>query len=83
MKKKLNPQPLAITFALWSAVLMLLMSLAASLGFYTKAVNAMMTWHIFYSLSVVGVVAGMIEAAVLSALGVYLFVYIYNLVPKK
>ena len=80
--KKLKPQPLASALAMWSAIVMLLLGILGNMGLYTGAVVAMQQWHLFFSLSLAGIIGGMIEAAVMSYLGVYLFAWIYNSVAK-
>ncbi|MBU0461362.1 MAG: hypothetical protein KJ574_02120 [Nanoarchaeota archaeon] len=57
---------------------MLLLGILGNLGVYTNAVNAMMQWHMFFSLSVVGIIGGMIEAAVWGFVLLYLLAWLYN-----
>lgn len=79
----LNAQPAATALAVWSAVVMLLLWFLARMGLYVSAAKAMVQWHMFFDLTPTGLVGGMIEAAVVSFLGVYLFVFIYNMVASK
>lgn len=81
--KKLQAQPVATALAVWSALLMLVLWLLSRMGFYVSAAEQMARWHVFFNPSLVGLIGGMIEAAVMSVIGVYLFVYIYNLFAAK
>ena len=78
MGDKLNPLALGYAGALLSAAGMLLLGIMGNIGIYTSAVEAMQQWHLFFSLSVGGIVAGMIEAAVWSFVTAYAFGWIYN-----
>ncbi|MBR9690684.1 hypothetical protein GOV08_03285 [Candidatus Woesearchaeota archaeon] len=57
---------------------MLLLGILGNLGIYTSAAEQMMKWHTFFSLSIGGIIAGMIEAAIISFVFLYLFGWIYN-----
>lgn len=76
--KKLEVLPWAKAFAAWSAIIMLLLGILGNLGIYRSAAEQMARWHLFFSLSPLGVIAGMIEAAVVSYILVYLFIWIFN-----
>lgn len=80
---KLNAQPTATALAVWSALVMLLLWVLAKMGLYVSAAEAMASWHMFFNLSFMGLVGGMIEAAVISFLGVYSFVFVYNMISKQ
>lgn len=80
---QLNAQPVATALAIWSALVMLLLWALAKIGLYVAAAEAMASWHMFFNLSFMGLVGGMIEAAVISFLGVYSFVFVYNLIDSK
>lgn len=75
---KLNSLALGYAAAIISAVLMLLLGVLGNLGVYTGAVEMMQTAHMFFNLSVVGVITGMIEAAVISFVFACLFGWTYN-----
>jgi len=64
MKHELNPKALAISLALISALMMLLLGIAGNIGIYTGAVEMMKQWHIFFDITILGTIAGMIEAEV-------------------
>ncbi len=57
---------------------MLLVGILGNIGIYTGAVEMMEQWHIFFSLSIGGIIAGMAEAAVVTFVFVYLFAFLYN-----
>ena len=80
---KLSAQPAATALAIWSALVMLLIWVLAKMGLYVSAAEAMASWHMFFSLTFIGLIGGMIEAAVVSFLGVYSFVFVYNLIASK
>ncbi len=78
VKEKLNELALGYAGAGVSAACMLLLSIAAKLGVYTRAAERMMDWHMFYTLSFGGIIAGMIEAAVWSFVFLYALAWVYN-----
>ncbi len=57
---------------------MLLLGILGNIGVYTGAVDIMQQWHVFFSLSISGIIAGMVEGAVVTFVFVYLFGLIYN-----
>ena len=75
---RFNSLALGYAAALISAVLMLLLGILGNLGIYTGAVEMMQSVHMFFDLSVLGIITGMIEAAVISFVFVYLFGWTYN-----
>jgi len=81
MKKaatKLNALALGRAAAIVAAVIMLLLGILGNLGIYAGAVDMMRQWHMFFSLSIGGIIAGMIEAAIISFVFVYFFGWLYN-----
>jgi hypothetical protein len=82
MKTKLNPLALGAAGAVISVVAMLLLSILGNMGYYLGAVEMMIQWHMFFNLSFIGIIAGMIEAAVISFVLLYAFALSYNLVNK-
>lgn len=80
---KSNTQRYSLTGAIFAALTMLLLSIAEALGIYTTAVDAMQQWHMFYSPDVIGTITGMIEAAVITYVSVYVIVWIYQLLDGK
>lgn len=83
MNKKLQAKQLSYSFALWSALFMLVLWLLAKMGLYVSAAQQMARWHTFFSLTFAGLIGGMLEAAVVSFVLVYVFVWIYNWVGNK
>lgn len=83
MREKLKIQTLAISFAIWSALFMLVLWLLANMGLYVSAAEQMAKWHVFFNLTFTGLVAGMIEAAVVSYVLVFTFVWVYNRVGER
>ncbi len=77
-KAKLNPLALGGAAAILAALIMLLLGILGNIGVYTGAVDMMQQWHVFFSLSIGGIIAGMAEAAVISFVFVYLFGFVYN-----
>jgi hypothetical protein len=45
---------------------------------YIGAVEMMMRWHLFFSLSIVGIIGGMLEAAVVSFIILFALGAVYN-----
>lgn len=55
---------LSASGAFVAATVMLLLGIMDNFGIYEGTVDMMMKWHMFFSLSPLGIVGGMIEAAV-------------------
>lgn len=79
-RRFLNP---AIAAAAVAAALMLLISIAAALGIYENAAEMMEQWHQFYSLTILGTIAGMLEAAAITFLAVAAFLWLNNKLGDK
>jgi hypothetical protein len=77
-KAKSKPLALAGAAAIVAAVIMLLLGILGNIGVYTGAVEAMQQWHMFFSLSIGGIIAGMFEAVVITFIFVYLFAFLYS-----
>ncbi len=77
-KAKLNSLALGGAAAIVAVVIMLLFGILGNLGLYTEAVELMQQWHVFFSLSIGGIIAGMVEGAVVTFVFVYLVGFIYN-----
>jgi len=82
-KNKLEPIPFASTLAILSSVIMLLLGIAGNFGIYTGMYGMMQQAHMFFDQSVFGIITGMIEAAVISFIIGYTFVWIYNKLGGK
>ncbi len=78
MAEKLNTLALGYAAAIISATTMLLLGILGNIGIYTGAAQMMQQWHMFFSLSIGGIIAGMIEAAVIGFVFGYVFGWIYN-----
>ncbi|MBU4000596.1 hypothetical protein KKG29_05520 [Patescibacteria group bacterium] len=78
MKHELNPKALAISLALISALMMLLLGIAGNIGIYAGAVEMMKQWHMFFDITILGTIAGMIEAGIISFIFGWLIAYAYN-----
>ena len=63
--KTLNASAFGYAGAVISVACMLLLGILGILGLYTGAVAMMKGWHMFFSLSVAGIVGGMVEAAII------------------
>ena len=74
----LNPLALGGAAAILAAIIMLLLGISGNIGIYTGAADMMQQWHMFFSLSIGGIIAGMVEAAVITFVFTYLFGLIYN-----
>ncbi|WP_236639849.1 hypothetical protein [Salinigranum halophilum] len=61
-----------------SAIVMLLLGVFGAIGVYESAVEAMQQWHLFFEPTVVGTLAGMGEAAVVSFVLMYAVAWLYN-----
>lgn len=64
--------------AIVAAIVMLILGVFGNLGIYTGAVQMMEQWHMFFFLTPAGIIAGMIEAAIISFVILYLFGVFYN-----
>ena len=81
-KHTLNPLGLGYALGALSALWMLVLGILGSLGVYSGAVEMMQQWHLFFDLSVVGIILGMIEAGIISFLSGVVFAWLYNLFAK-
>lgn len=76
-------QRVSVTGAMSAALLMLLLSIGNSFGFYEEAVAQMQGWHMYYTPDFGGTISGMIEAAVVTYLGIQIVFWIYGALGKK
>ncbi|MFH1405408.1 MAG: hypothetical protein ABIH21_04945 [Patescibacteria group bacterium] len=79
---KLHAHKLGLAGAIFSALAMLVLSIVNAFGIYTAATEQMQTMHMFYTPDVVGTITGMIEAAVITYISLFVFVLIYNKLLK-
>jgi hypothetical protein len=82
MDKKLNAHALGLAGAVVSALSMLLLGIFGRIGVYEGAVNMMEQWHEFFSLSIGGIIGGMVEGAIISYITLYVFGWFYNRMLK-
>jgi hypothetical protein len=61
-----------------SALTMLILGILGNFGVYGGAVEMMRQWHMFFSLSVGGIIAGMLEAASISFVFIFILGWLYN-----
>jgi hypothetical protein len=78
MTEKLNSLAFAISGAIVAALSMLILGILGNMGFYMGAVEMMSKWHMFFSLTLFGILTGMIEAAVITFVFFSIFGWIYN-----
>ena len=82
--KTLDSLSLGYAGAIISALCMLLLGILGALGLYTGAITMMSDWHMYFSLSLSGIIGGIIEAMIISFIFFYSFAIVYNwLVTKK
>lgn len=78
MAQKLNELALGYAAAGTSGLGMLLLGILANLGIYVGAAEQMQKWHLFFNLSVVGIIGGIIEASIISFIFAWIFAKVYN-----
>lgn len=76
--EKLNSTAFGLSAAIVAAIVMAVIGILSRLGIYTEAAQMMSSWHIFYTMTFGGILAGMAEAAVITFLLVYSFAAIHN-----
>lgn len=77
-KIKFNALSLGYSVAIVSALGMLLFGIGANLGIYVGAAEQMARWHMFFSFNALGIITGMLEAAVHGFVWAWLVAFIYN-----
>jgi len=80
--KQLNPTAIGLSAGIISAIVMLIMGVLATFGVYTEGFEAMKAWHIWFDATVIGIIAGIVEAFVVGLVGGYLFAWFYNMLNK-
>ena len=80
--RELNAVALGASGAIVAAAVMLLLGVFGAVGVYEGAVAMMEQWHLFFEPTVVGTVAGMVEAAVISFVLAYAFAWLYNALAR-
>lgn len=82
MDNKINPIAFGVSGAIVSALVMFLLGILGNMGIYSGAANMMAEWHMFSSSTFGGTIAGIIEAAIISFVFLYLFAWVYNKIVK-
>ncbi len=75
---KLNPVAFGGAGAIVALAGMLLLGLLGNLGLYMGAVEMMQAWHMLFSLTIGGIIAGMVEGAVIAFIFFWSFAWVYN-----
>ncbi len=83
MKHTLNALALGYAAAIMSALVMLTLGILANLGIYEEAAATMAQHHLIFSLSFLGIIGGMVEAAIISFITGYIFGWLYNRLAGK
>jgi hypothetical protein len=78
MAQELSEKALGLSVGTISAVCMLLIGILGNLGVYMVAVEMMQQWHLFFDLSFVGIIAGIVEASIIGFAGGWLVAWVYN-----
>jgi hypothetical protein len=78
MKTRLNAIAFGMAAAVIAALIMMIIGILSRFGIYTEAAAMMSEWHLFFSPTPIGVLAGMVEAAVSTFVFTYLFAALYN-----
>lgn len=79
MGEELNALALGYAAGVVSAAVMLLLGILGNAGVYMGAVQMMQDMHLFFSLSIVGIIAGMLETAVVGFVLGYALGLVYNM----
>ncbi len=79
MEQKLNAMALGYSLAILSGLCMLVFGVFGYLGWYMGAVESMMQMHMFFSLSIGGIITGIVEGAVWGFISGWLLGYFYNM----
>jgi hypothetical protein len=78
MTEKINTLAFAVSAAIVAALSMLILGVLGNIGLYEGAVEMMMKWHMFFSLTSLGIFTGMVEAAVITFVFFAIFGWLYN-----
>lgn len=76
--EKLNAQALGFSLAIYGALIMLVLSILGLFGLFESAVEIMEAFHIGYSLSLIGIFLGIIEAAAFCYVSGVIIAFFYN-----
>jgi len=78
MAEKLNALAFGYAAAILAGIGMLLLGILGNIGIYTGAAEMMQQWHMFFSLNIGGIIAGIIEAAIIGFILGCILVWLYN-----
>jgi len=78
VKQKLDNKALGYGVAIVSAIGMVVTWLFGISGVYSNWVNGMMNMHMFFSLSFLGLITGILEATIWGFITGWLIAYFYN-----
>jgi len=76
--EKLNSLAFGASAAIVAGLSMLILGILGNIGAYKGAVEMASQWHMFFSLTPVGIITGIIEGAIISFVFFYIFGWIYN-----
>lgn len=80
--KSLNANAIGLSAAILSGICMLVIGILAMFNIYMEAFQMMKAWHIWFDVTVIGIVLGIIEAFIFSYVVGYLFAWLYNKMAK-
>ena len=75
---RLDSLALAGAAAIIAAIVMLLVGVLGLFGVYQGGVEMMRQWHLFFEPTILGTIAGMIEAALVTFVCIYVLAFLYN-----
>ncbi|MEX0933045.1 MAG: hypothetical protein WDZ77_03040 [Candidatus Pacearchaeota archaeon] len=78
MAQKLDEKALAYSLATISAAGMLILGIFGYAGIYSGAVGMMMQWHMYFRISPLWILLGMVEAAIWGFIAGYATAWVYN-----
>lgn len=81
--RELNPIALASAGAVVAAVVMVLLGIFGAVGVYEGAVRMMEQWHLFFEPTVVGTVAGVVEAVIITFAVTHSVAWLYNVLAQR
>ncbi|MEQ9569365.1 MAG: hypothetical protein RLN75_04180 [Longimicrobiales bacterium] len=81
--RRLDPMALAASASTVAAAVMLVLGLFGRIGVYTGAVGMRERWHLFFRPTLLGTIAGMVEAAVVTFPVAWLVAWLYNVFTRR
>lgn len=80
---QLDALALAGAAAVIASLCMLLLGILGAMGLYQGGVEMMQQWHLYFAPTIGGTIAGMIEAAVITFVGIYVVAWLYNVITTR